>query len=161
MLRQKDSSAQVDQQIKCRLQQHAATCRKQKGWVGVAPTSIYGSCRRSNVKNGLVESEPFTAKRTYGHPNRTKIWTQVIEVDLVVPHRIRDMTYEFVGQQRHAMRTNHAFKKPQRITITLPYATYEQLVQRSDQEGRSLSNLAAFLLESSQGGKLSDGGSRS
>lgn len=85
----------------------------------------------------------------------------MIEVDLVASHRIRDMTYEFIEQQRHAKHANNAFKKPQRITITLPYATYDQLVQRSDQEGRSLSNLAAFLLESSQGGNLGGGGSRS
>lgn len=71
------------------------------------------------------------------------------------------MTYEFIGKQRYVKHANHAFKKPQRISITLPYATYEQLVQRSDQEGRSLSNLAAFLLESSQGCDLGGGGSRS
>ena len=29
----------------------------------------------------------------------------------------------------------------------MPYETYQQLIQRSDDEGRSLSNLAAFLLE--------------
>ena len=41
-----------------------------------------------------------------------------------------------------------AFRTPQRISITLPYGTYQRLVERSDLEGRSLSNLAAFLLES-------------
>ena len=35
-----------------------------------------------------------------------------------------------------------------RISITIPYGTYEHLVHRSDEEGRSLSNLSAFLLES-------------
>lgn len=39
-------------------------------------------------------------------------------------------------------------RSPKRITITLPYETYQRLVQRSDNEGRSLSNLSAFLLES-------------
>jgi hypothetical protein len=39
------------------------------------------------------------------------------------------------------------FRKPQRITITVPQATAEHLVQRSIREGRSLSNLAAVLLE--------------
>lgn len=36
-----------------------------------------------------------------------------------------------------------------RITITVPFGAYQKLLQRSDQEGRSLSNLAAFLLETS------------
>lgn len=39
------------------------------------------------------------------------------------------------------------FRSPRRITITLAMHTYEQLQQRCDGEGRSLSNLAAFLLE--------------
>ncbi len=39
------------------------------------------------------------------------------------------------------------FRTPKRITITLPHGTYQRLIDRSDQEGRSLSNLAAFLLE--------------
>jgi hypothetical protein len=42
-----------------------------------------------------------------------------------------------------------AFRSPRRVTITLPYATYHDLQERADDEGRSLSNLAAFLLESS------------
>jgi hypothetical protein len=42
-----------------------------------------------------------------------------------------------------------AFRSPRRVTITLPYATYQDLQARADDEGRSLSNLAAFLLESS------------
>ena len=43
------------------------------------------------------------------------------------------------------------FRSPRRITITIANAAYERLLERSDQEGRSLSNLAAFLLESSLG----------
>jgi hypothetical protein len=43
------------------------------------------------------------------------------------------------------------FRSPQRITITMPYGAYQRLLERSDQEGRSLSNLAAFLLESAVG----------
>jgi hypothetical protein len=38
-------------------------------------------------------------------------------------------------------------RTPQRITITLAWQTYQQLLDRSDNEGRSLSNLAAHLLE--------------
>lgn len=40
-------------------------------------------------------------------------------------------------------------RHPQRISITLSWALHERLVKRSVQEGRSLSNLAAFLLEAS------------
>ena len=42
-------------------------------------------------------------------------------------------------------------RSPKRITITIPYETYQRLVLRSEQEGRSLSNLSAFLLESCLG----------
>jgi len=42
-------------------------------------------------------------------------------------------------------------RSPRRITITIPYQTYQQLLLRSNQEGRSLSNLSAFLLECSVG----------
>ncbi|MFM9047059.1 MAG: ribbon-helix-helix domain-containing protein [Cyanobium sp.] len=41
------------------------------------------------------------------------------------------------------------FRKPVRVTITLPHNIYMHLKNRSDEEGRSLSNLAAFLLENS------------
>jgi len=38
-------------------------------------------------------------------------------------------------------------RKPHRISITLPHSTYEMLISRSTQEGRSLSNLASCLIE--------------
>ena len=41
------------------------------------------------------------------------------------------------------------FRTPKRITITVSYITYQRLIHQSDEEGRSLSNLAAFILESS------------
>ena len=40
-----------------------------------------------------------------------------------------------------------SFRKPVRITITVPHSTHSALEDRSDQEGRSLSNLAAYILE--------------
>ncbi|MEB3319398.1 MAG: hypothetical protein VKI63_00470 [Cyanobium sp.] len=40
-------------------------------------------------------------------------------------------------------------RKPERITITVPYVIYQGLQERCDLEGRSLSNLAASLLERS------------
>ena len=38
-------------------------------------------------------------------------------------------------------------RAPQRVTITLNYAAYKGLERRSAVEGRSMSNLAAFILE--------------
>ena len=38
-------------------------------------------------------------------------------------------------------------RHPQRISITISWALYQRLTSRSDYEGRSLSNLAAHLLE--------------
>lgn len=40
-------------------------------------------------------------------------------------------------------------RQPRRISITLSYHVHEALVRRSDEEGRSVSNLCAFLLEDS------------
>jgi hypothetical protein len=38
-------------------------------------------------------------------------------------------------------------RSPKRISATLPYSTFRALEERSSREGRSLSNLAAFLIE--------------
>jgi type II secretory pathway component PulK len=46
----------------------------------------------------------------------------------------------------------HHQRHPQRITITLNWAVHQQLIERSGYEGRSLSNLAAHLLELSCSG---------
>ena len=40
-----------------------------------------------------------------------------------------------------------ASRKPQRITITVPWSTYQSLIATSDEQGRSLSNTAAYWLE--------------
>jgi predicted CopG family antitoxin len=45
--------------------------------------------------------------------------------------------------------TPGTFRRPVRVTITIPHNAYQSLVERSKEEGRSLSNLAAFLLETS------------
>jgi hypothetical protein len=41
------------------------------------------------------------------------------------------------------------FLRPVRVTITIPYNAYQSLIERSNQQGRSLSNLAAYLIETS------------
>jgi hypothetical protein len=38
-------------------------------------------------------------------------------------------------------------RSPKRLTITIPFSTFEKIISRSNEEGRSLSNLAAYLLE--------------
>jgi hypothetical protein len=40
-----------------------------------------------------------------------------------------------------------AFRKPMRISITLSYSTCQHLMRISGEQGRSVSNLAAFLIE--------------
>lgn len=53
--------------------------------------------------------------------------------------------------------TSPSFRSPRRISITVPYHAFCALQERSDDEGRSLSNLASYLLESAlghQGGLL-------
>jgi hypothetical protein len=40
-------------------------------------------------------------------------------------------------------------RHPQRITITISHVVHELLVARSQEEGRSMSNLCAYLLEQS------------
>jgi len=40
-----------------------------------------------------------------------------------------------------------ASRKPQRITITVAWSTYQALSDTSDEQGRSLSNTAAYWLE--------------
>lgn len=49
------------------------------------------------------------------------------------------------------MQVSPAFRAPRRITITVPYGAYQRLLERSELEGRSLSNLAAYLLENAMG----------
>jgi len=38
-------------------------------------------------------------------------------------------------------------RKPQRISVTVPWALYQSMVEISTAEGRSLSNMAAHWLE--------------
>jgi hypothetical protein len=51
------------------------------------------------------------------------------------------------AQARNHVKIAPMNRSPRRVTITVPYALYSELLARSDQQGRSLSNLAAFLLE--------------
>lgn len=37
--------------------------------------------------------------------------------------------------------------KPQRLTITVPWSTFQRIERNATEQGRSLSNLSAYLLE--------------
>ena len=62
------------------------------------------------------------------------------------------MTNAFNRLQAATTPLGRSFRSPKRISITLAHDAYQRLVNRSDEEGRSLSNLAAFLLETALGG---------
>ncbi|MEN9767283.1 MAG: CopG-like 1 or ribbon-helix-helix domain, 5 [Cyanobacteriota bacterium] len=49
----------------------------------------------------------------------------------------------------HSSPQSPLIRSSRRISITVPHHAFSLLQERSDQEGRSLSNLAAYLLESS------------
>jgi len=51
--------------------------------------------------------------------------------------------------QTHTTSQSSRFPAPQRISITLPQHVFDALLDRSAIEGRSLSNLSAYLLECS------------
>jgi hypothetical protein len=52
-----------------------------------------------------------------------------------------------VPQQFEAFLMSTVFRKPRRLTITVSQHVMERLQNSSDQQGRSLSNYAAYLLE--------------
>ncbi|MCP9777314.1 hypothetical protein KBY75_01795 [Cyanobium sp. T1G-Tous] len=55
--------------------------------------------------------------------------------------------------------TRPAFRKPRRISVTVPDQTYRQILECSNRQGRSVSNLAAFLLEMAIASEQKDCGS--
>jgi len=57
------------------------------------------------------------------------------------------MIYHSPGQQDELR--SFLMRKPRRISITISDYAYEALMAKSCQQGRSLSNLSAYLLESS------------
>ena len=58
-------------------------------------------------------------------------------------------TIHLIARRRHTMneRIRVMQRQPRRISITLSYHVHEALLSRSEEEGRSVSNLCAFLLE--------------
>jgi hypothetical protein len=49
-----------------------------------------------------------------------------------------------------------AKRKPVRVTLTISWATHQRLLERSNYEGRSLSNLCAYMLELELGSPPAD-----
>ena len=54
-----------------------------------------------------------------------------------------------IGLQPDLKRANQQFLHPRRLSITVPARVYAQLIEQSNHDGRSVSNLAAFLLKKS------------
>ena len=52
--------------------------------------------------------------------------------------------------------TSFVFLSPKRISVTVSNMTLKKLLNRSLEEGRSLSNLSAFLLEQALAGEHQD-----
>jgi hypothetical protein len=52
--------------------------------------------------------------------------------------------------------TSSVFLSPKRLSVTLPDSVMKKLLKKSLREGRSLSNLAAFLVEQSLAGEQQD-----
>jgi hypothetical protein len=61
------------------------------------------------------------------------------------------MTYAINRTEQNTQKQRMIIRSPKRISITIPHNAYEHLLKQSDLQGRSLSNLAAFLLESALG----------
>ena len=57
------------------------------------------------------------------------------------------MSLTSIGSTQVSPQPQRSFRAPKRLTITVPHVLMEALIQRSSTEGRSLSNLAAYLLE--------------
>ena len=104
-----------------------------------------------SMKHVLAKSELMAWKRARGGESGEKLKV-----------RCRDGAFLWMQNSTAAMNSSlrsitpkdqarTAFRSPQRIPITVPYSTYQKLIERSGQEGRSLSNLSAYLLEAATG----------
>lgn len=76
-------------------------------------------------------------------PVRLQLDFQVVPQQRLPQRDFRTEERDFKGQEV----LRHAARKPQRITVTIPQAVYESLGELSFREGRSMSNLASFMLE--------------
>jgi|LakMenE18May11ns_1017448.scaffolds.fasta_scaffold8791359_1 hypothetical protein len=54
-----------------------------------------------------------------------------------------------ISSEAGALIRSKAHRKPVRITVTVCHSTYSELEHKSTDMGRSISNLAAYLIETS------------
>jgi hypothetical protein len=59
------------------------------------------------------------------------------------------MTYLPPNDQKRLESYRISSRKPVRLTTTVSWSTHQALINRSNQEGRSLSNLMSYILETS------------
>jgi hypothetical protein len=71
-----------------------------------------------------------------------------LRVGFCTPIAISEATFPLAANANSQAKSME-FKSPKRISITIPSSTYEMLLAASEEQGRSVSNLAAYLLESS------------
>lgn len=57
------------------------------------------------------------------------------------------MIQQFKAVETRSKAGHPSLRHPQRICITLPHHVFEALLRRSAEQGRSMSNLSAYLLE--------------
>lgn len=75
-----------------------------------------------------------------------------MDADKIASIRFGKSGLDLMSSCKEPMRSHSTpgpFLRPVRVTITIPYNAYQALIERSNQQGRSLSNLAAYLLETS------------
>lgn len=100
----------------------------------ISPSSI--AKRRTKTQNRL----PIVAFATKWSCELIKLAETCARICMQLPSR-------FPSPEGQDGKVRPLFRKPRRITITIPDQAYRSLLERSNRQGRSISNLAAFLLE--------------
>lgn len=59
------------------------------------------------------------------------------------------MVHQLSTVETQSKACHPSLRHPQRICITLPHHVFEALLRKSGEQGRSMSNLSAYLLEMS------------
>jgi hypothetical protein len=102
--------------------------------------------RSSTATTDLLKSATLPPKRT-DRERIKKIYRRIRGIDAYLIGAMNQVMNNELSSSKQQWAPAARFRTPKRITITLPHGTYQRLIDRSDHEGRSLSNLAAFLLE--------------
>lgn len=105
------------------------------------------------MKTALVRNEKILLDRTKAEILRKSKGRQGVGACLMQSWRDLLMNNKSTSRLKEFERAAAELRSPKRISITIPYHAYKNLIDRSDREGRSLSNLAAFLLEAALTGQ--------